>query len=199
MATERLTNRLAALGMIRSPEQYRLRPDGPGAVLDVGCGRAKHPGATGIDISPDTDADLVLDLDRTPYPLGDGSFDQILCQDVLEHVQRPLEVLAELHRIGRSGARIHLRTPHYSSVLAYGDPTHVRAFSAMTIRSLEEPLFEHYTKARFRVIDVTLDFWDPLRWIGVARLANRFQSTYEMLFAFRFPAMNIRATLEILK
>ena len=33
----------------------------------------------------------------------------------------------------------------------------------------------------------------------VARLANRFQGPYESLFAFRYPAMNIRAELEVLK
>jgi SAM-dependent methyltransferase len=194
-----ITERLTDLGAIRSSDHYRLRPDGPGEVLDVGCGRNKYPGATGIDISPDTDADLLVDLDETPYPLESDSFDQILCQDVLEHVARPLEMLDELYRIGRPGARIHLRTPHYSSVFAYGDPTHVHTYSVLTIRSFEEPLFDHYSAARFRVVDVTLDFWDPLRWIGIARLANRFQSIYEMLFAFRFPAMNIRAKLEIVK
>ena len=46
---------------------------------------------------------------------------------------------------------------------------------------------------------LTLDFWDPLRWVGIAALANRFTSVYEMLFAFRFPAMNIRAELEVLR
>jgi SAM-dependent methyltransferase len=199
MGRENLTARLTRAGAVRSPEHYRLRPDSAGAVLDVGCGSAKYPGAIGIDISADTDADVVVNLNEPPYPFEDDSFDHILCQDVIEHVQRPLEVLEELHRIGRRGARVYLRTPHYSSVLAYSDPTHEHTFSAMAIRSFEEPLFAHYTSKRFRVIDVRLDFWDPLRWIGIARLANRFQSVYEMLFAFRFPAMNIRATLEILK
>jgi SAM-dependent methyltransferase len=174
-------------------------PSAPGAVLDVGCGQRKYPGAVGIDISSDTAADLVADLNVFPYPLETETFDQILCQDIIEHVEDPFRFLSELHRIARPGGRIHLRTPHYSSVLAYGDPTHRRALSAMAIRAFEAPLFEHYLSARFRVVWLKLDFWDPLRWIGVAALANRFQSVYEMLFAFRFPAMNIRAELEVIK
>ena len=74
----------------------------------------------------------------------------------------------ELHRIARPGARIQLRTPHFSSVLAYGDPTHRHYFSTLAIRSLAEPRFEHYTAVRFRVVHVTLDMWLPFRALGVS-------------------------------
>ena len=94
---------------------------------------------------------------------------------------------------------MQLRTPHFSSVLAYGDPTHRHAFSALAIRSLAEPRFAHYTSVRFRVVHITLDLWLPFRVTGVSLLANRFQETYEKYFAFRFPAMNIRAQFEVLK
>ena len=199
MTADRLLTGLRRVGIVRSPDHYRLHPSGPGVVLDVGCGQAKYPGATGIDISPETEADLVVDLNEMPYPIESDSFDQILCQDVLEHVRQPLKVLEELHRIGRHGGRVQIRTPHYSSVLAYGDPTHEHYFSVMAVRSFEQPLFSHYATARFRLVHVTLDFWDPIRWLGLGWLANRFQSVYEMLFAFVLPAMNIRAELEILK
>ncbi len=176
-----------------------LRPSGPGRVLDVGCGSKKYPGAVGLDLSADTDADVVHDLDAFPYPLEDDGFDQILMQDVIEHVREPYDVMRELHRIGRPGARLHLRTPHFSSVLAYSDPTHRHAFSAAAIRALAEPGFAHYTQARFRVVHVTLDLWTPFRAIGIGALANRRPDLYERYLAFRFPAMNIRAELEIVK
>jgi|SRR5215213_8705287 len=176
-----------------------LRPSGPGPILDVGCGSKKYPGAMGLDISTDTDADVVHDLDVFPYPLDDRAFDQILLQDVIEHVAAPYAVMRELHRIGRPGARVHLRTPHFSSVLAYGDPTHRHAFSTAAVRALAEPGFAHYTPVRFRVVRVRLDFWAPFRAIGIDRLANANAAIYERYFAFRFPAMNIRAELEVLK
>src|SRR3954462_7038271 len=65
---------------LTNPEQFDLRPTGPGSVLDVGCGSAKWPGAGGLDISAGTDADVVHDLDVRPYPFDDDSFDQILMQ-----------------------------------------------------------------------------------------------------------------------
>ena len=112
---------------------------------------AKYPGAIGIDLSAETDADIVADLDEVPWPVDDDSFDQILLQDVIEHLENPLDAPAELHRIGRPGARIHIRTPHFSSVLAYGDATHRHALSVLAIKSFAEPLFPHYTDVRFRL------------------------------------------------
>jgi SAM-dependent methyltransferase len=184
---------------LTNSEQFDLRPTGPGSVLDVGCGSAKWPGAVGVDISADTDADVVHDLDVRPYPFDDDSFDQILMQDVIEHVAEPVKLMEELHRIGRRGARIQLRTPHYSSVLAYGDPTHRHYFSRIGIESLAEPRFAHYTQVRFRVVHITLDLWFPFRALGIGALANRYPRPYEAYFAFRFPTMNIRAEFEVLK
>lgn len=168
-------------------------------MLDVGCGSAKTPGAVGLDISPDTHADIVHDLDAFPYPIEDDSFDQILLQDVIEHVAEPVRLFEELHRVARSGARIQMRTPHFSSVLAYGDPTHRHYFSTIAIRSLAEPRFAHYTDVRFRVVHVTLDMWLPYRASGLAAIFNCFQDAYEKYLAFIFTTMNIRAEFEVLK
>jgi SAM-dependent methyltransferase len=185
------------LGRLTDGRKFDLVPTAPGDILDIGCGAAKVPGAIGLDLSPDTGADIVHDLDVFPYPVDDSSFDQILLQDVIEHVSEPIRVFEELHRIARPRARIQLRTPHFSSVLAYGDPTHRHYFSAVAIRSLAEPRFAHYTPVRFRILDVTLDMWLPFRLTGLSLLVNRFQDTYEKYFAFMFPTMNIRATFEV--
>jgi SAM-dependent methyltransferase len=187
------------LDRLTDPAQFDLRASSAGRLLDVGCGSKKHPRALGIDRSPDTDADVVHDLDAVPWPLEDSSFDEILLQDVLEHLRDPYAVFAELHRVARPGARIQVRTPHFSSVLAYSDPTHVHWFSAAAIRALAEPGFAHYTSARFRVVRLRLDLWLPFRAIGLAALANRQPDVYEKYLAFRFPAMNIRADFEAIK
>jgi SAM-dependent methyltransferase len=190
------------MGFIRratDPSQFDLRPSAPGRVLDVGCGSKKYPGAVGIDLSADTAADVVHDLDRVPWPLEDSAFDQILLQDVIEHLHDLYAVFAELHRVGRPGARVHIRTPHFSSVLAYSDPTHRRFLSAAAVRSLAEPGFAHYSAVRFRVVRLTLDLWLPFRVLGIGGLANRYPDVYEKYLAFRFPAMNVRAELEVLK
>jgi SAM-dependent methyltransferase len=184
---------------LTDPSQFELRPSTGGRLLDVGCGSNKHAGAVGIDWSLETDADIVHDLDSVPWPIEDSSFDEIVLQDVIEHLRDPYAVFSEVHRIATPGALVHLRTPHFSSALAYSDPTHLHYFSAAAIRALAEPGFAHYSAARFRVRHVTLDLWLPFRLLGVAALANRRPGTYEKYFAFRFPAMNIRAELEVSK
>lgn len=181
------------------PHRFDLRPSGPGDVLDIGCGSQKWPGATGLDIAADTDADVVHDLDVYPYPLPDDAFDHVLMQDVIEHVEAPIRVMEELHRVCRAGARIQLRTPHFSSLLAYSDPTHRHYFSRMAIASLAEPRFAHYTAVRFRVVHITLDLWLPFRALGIGALARRQPELYEKYLAFRFPTMNIRAEFEVVK
>jgi SAM-dependent methyltransferase len=187
------------LERLTDPHQFDLVP-GPGeTVLDVGCGSAKAPGAVGLDISPETQADIVHNLDVFPYPIEDSSFDHVLMQDVLEHAAQPIRVLDELHRILRPGGRLQLRTPHFSSLLAYSDPTHLHYFSSLAIRSFAEPRFAHYSDVRFQIVHVTIDFWLPFRLAGIGAFANRFPEIYEKYFAFWFPAMNLRAELIALK
>jgi SAM-dependent methyltransferase len=187
------------LERLTDPHQFDLVPGPGGRVLDVGCGSAKAPGAVGLDISPETQADIVHDLNVFPYPIEDSSFDQVLMQDVLEHVREPIRVLDELHRVLRPGGRLKLRTPHFSSLLAYSDPTHQHYFSSLAIRSFAEPRFAHYSEVRFEVVHVTIDLWLPFRLSGVEALANRFPQIYEKYFAFWFPAMNLRAELTAVK
>jgi SAM-dependent methyltransferase len=184
---------------VTDPAQFDLRATGADRILDIGCGSKKHPGAVGLDISADTDADIVHDLDVFPYPVEDDSFDVILMQDVIEHVAEPMRVAAELHRVLRPGGQLQLRTPHFSSALAYGDPTHRHFYSTNAIRYLAQPGFDHYSQARFTVEMIALDLWLPFRVIGIQTLANRYPDPYERYLAFRFPAMNIRATFTALK
>src|SRR5437763_15336394 len=107
--------------------------------------------------------------------------------------------MPELHRTLRPRALVLIRTPHSPSVLAYSDPTHRHYFSTLAVRGLAVPGFEHYTPARFRVIELRLDFWTPYRLLGVAAMANRHLDLYERYFAYRFPAMNIQAELAVEK
>ena len=93
----------------------------PGArVLDVGAGdqpyrelfghveyvtsdwaHSVHPGAQRVDIVAPAD-----DL-----PVEEGSFDAVVCTQVLEHVAEPADVLAELFRVLRPGGTLYITVP----------------------------------------------------------------------------------------
>lgn len=172
--------------------QFDLRA-ADGVIYDLGCGNSKHPGAIGVDVSADTAADVVHDLDRYPWPIEDGVADVVILQDVIEHVEDAYRFMAEVHRICRPGGVVRIRTPHFSSALAYGDPTHRRYLSVAGVRTLAQPGFDHYTTARFDIVSVTVDGWLPARVTGLQRLCNAAPDAYEKYFAFIMPSMNIQA------
>jgi SAM-dependent methyltransferase len=75
-----------------------------GDVLDVGCsGAALRAAVTGkyvgIDIAGEPD--LVVNLEKERIPLPDGSFDCVVCSDVLEHLDNPHQTFDELARVSR--------------------------------------------------------------------------------------------------
>jgi SAM-dependent methyltransferase len=81
-------------------------------VLDVGCGDRPYaqlfPSAVGFDIPGNPHADLHGSLES--IPVGDASFDVVLCLQVLEHVPDPAAAVRELHRVVKPGGRVLLST-----------------------------------------------------------------------------------------
>ena len=148
-------------------------------ILDIGCGRNKTPGAVGLDSNPRSEADVIHDLDRFPYPFADNEFDLIIGNQIIEHVDDVLAVVAELHRIARPGAIIRLDTPHYSDIASYTDPTHKRhltteSFSYFTGKRTD---YDFYSEVRLRqrVVRVTmLKLWRALGFEFLVNLPNRY-------------------------
>lgn len=171
------------------------------SVLDVGCGSCKHPGAFGLDIRGDSDADLVHDLRETPWPLPAGHFRRVYCHDIIEHVPDVSAFVRELHRVSAPGADIEIRTPHFTSRYAYNDPTHLHAFGysfldqftsgGATLSSGGGELFR-YLERRFL-------FPRAHVLTGVSALANRAPARYEQLFCWMFPCENLLIRLAPVK
>ena len=83
--------------------------------LNLGCGQMRLSGFVGVDNNPNaTAADVVHNLNSLPYPFGDSSVREVLMNHVLEHLTDPIEVLIELYRICDDGARISVKSPHFS-------------------------------------------------------------------------------------
>ena len=59
-----------------------------------------------------TKLDIVSDITSIPEP--DGSFDAVMCIEVLEHVPHPVDALRELSRLLRSGGYLALTAPFNS-------------------------------------------------------------------------------------
>ena len=151
-------------------------PEGRLLDLDVGCGIHKHPGAIGIDVNPASNADVICDLDRFPYPFADHSFHRIRAIHVIEHLTDVIRAMEEFHRLLKPGGRLRIETPHCSDFSSFCDPTHKHHLNSFSFRYFGENHggFGYYTNAKFREISVRvklLAFW---RWLGFELLVNRF-------------------------
>lgn len=112
-----------------------------GRKLNLGCGTDIRPGWDNLDCVALEGVQIVHDLNRLPLPLADGAYDEIVCQNVLEHVDY-IQLLREIHRILSPGGVVHVQVPHFTSRNNYDDPTHIRRFSLST--------FAFFTKAHPR-------------------------------------------------
>jgi SAM-dependent methyltransferase len=101
------------------------RPEGP-VRLDLGCGDKVEPGFIGVDICPNTDATIIWDLTRTPWPWDDSSVDEVLARHLFEHLtgEERITFMDELYRILRPGGTARIITPYWTSQRAIQDPTH---------------------------------------------------------------------------
>jgi ubiquinone/menaquinone biosynthesis C-methylase UbiE len=151
-------------------EVFRGVPVGPrDTVVDVGFGGggsslfcAKR-GAQVIAIDQDLSASAALQLklekleklatrchavtvgDAHQLPIADNVATRVICTEVLEHVNDPDEVLAELARIGKPGALYLLSVPgdvqenlqkHIAPPIYFQKPNHVRIFSEQQFANL---------------------------------------------------------------
>lgn len=105
------------------------------ALLDYGAGRGAEPlhgfrelvaRAAGVDVddavlgNPHLHEANVIDPDA-PIPYPDESFDVVISANVLEHVDEPALVFAEIHRVLRPGGHFLFKTPnkhHYVPTIA---------------------------------------------------------------------------------
>jgi len=115
------------LALLRAVAQPRADDQ----VLEVGCGgghvleRFADSARTGIDLSPSM---IVRSLRRLgpsvnllrgsaeDLPFADGSFEIVLCTEVLEHTREPRRVIEELMRVAAPGARVVVSIPNERNI-----------------------------------------------------------------------------------
>jgi SAM-dependent methyltransferase len=161
-------------------------------ILDLGCGKNKWPGSIGADISPDSLADLVCDLNRYPLPFKSDSFDKVVSRQVFEHLDNVEKLMRDIHRISKRGSRVSVSVPHFSSFYSYADPSHKRSFSVFAFDKLA-------ARTGFRIISRKITFHLSWRRRFVGYFFNRFPLGYERFWAFIFPAEELNFEFEVIK
>jgi hypothetical protein len=114
--------------------------------LDIGCGKRKiEPDAIGIDMSADSAADRVWNLDRYPWPLADSQFSRVHMPHVIEHLE---------------SAGVPIVTRHFSSHNSHTGPTQRRRLAAASFEYFTGNDFPTFAGApyRFEIVECRLTF-----------------------------------------
>lgn len=169
-------------------------------ILEVGPGPNRlFPQSTTLDIYPGCAPDIVHDLNQTPYPIPDNTFDLVVCLHVLEHVQNLVGATTELWRMLKPGGLLFVEVPYFTSVHFHTDPTHVHAFTTRSfdyyVAGTEVSKFG-YSPARFtrERAHLVVPGNGPLNNF-VRRWINTHHHVYEERLAFVFPRHTLQFTL----
>jgi ubiquinone/menaquinone biosynthesis C-methylase UbiE len=173
-------------------------------ILDLGYGNHKKEGAIGIDFKKIEGVDIIHNLNKIPYPFKDNSFKIIYANQILEHLEIPLDsILTELCRICKPDGRIKIIVPHALNVSAFSDPTHKKFFTYFTFDYFGSNEQSYYTKSRVRIIKRKFFYLTGKRSSKILKplesLINLFPKIYSHFFAFIFPVSSIYFELEPIK
>ena len=125
-------------------------------IINLGCSGSRLPGSIGVDVIPHKrTVDVVHNLNKYPYPFKDNFADEIHMYHVLEHLDDSIKTIEEIHRILKPSGILYLRVPHFSSLYAWGDITHKKAFSIYVFDIFDAKRdYKNwgYSKARFNIL-----------------------------------------------
>jgi len=171
-------------------------------ILDLGCGKTKRQGTIGVDISDRHDADIIHDLNIFPYPFERNSVDKIYIDNCLEHLDNPLKVIEETHRILKLNGELNVIVPYFRSRWAFIDPTH-KTFYTVNSFAYYDP--EHiicqrydYTDSRFKINNICFNHGhinDGLLKKIIIKIANTWPDRYERYLSNIIPLDEISYTL----
>ena len=99
------------------------------SILEIGSGNKKvFPNSICLDKEKTPIVDVVWNLEETPLPFQDNTFDLIYASHVLEHIKGFDKLMTDLHRILKPNGIIRIKVPYGQSYIAK-HPYHVNLFS----------------------------------------------------------------------
>jgi len=166
-------------------------------VLDLGCGNKKRKGTIGVDFNPRVKGDIKHNLNEFPYPFDDDTVDKVYIDNCIEHLDNPLRVMEEIHRMLKKGGEVEVIVPYFRSPYAFHDPTHKTFYTteSFSYYDPDHPICARYdyTKAHFKVERTV--FHENLK-SGIfksvfVKFANQWPSIYENLLSSIIPLHEI--------
>jgi SAM-dependent methyltransferase len=189
--------------------------------LDLACGNNCKPGFVGVDISPDTQAQIICDLEDIrwmflpknnidvdefkkkynlceDFTLPDNSVGEIFSSHYIEHITDLKSFMEEIYRIVIPGGLVTFIAPYYSSVRAMQDFTHKRFISENTFLYWNQEwlkangLLHYEVNCNFNI--VTIKHYYTPEWQNRAEAAKEYAKKYYINVI-----MDIEVTLQAIK
>ena len=112
--------------------------------LDIGCGLRNiiHDNCLYLEVYPSRTADIIMEP-ACQYPIRSNSLDGISCLAVLEHVEKPWLVAAEIRRMLAPGGLAFIDWPFLQPV--HGYPNHYYNSTRYGLGQMFSEGFEHIT------------------------------------------------------
>ena len=83
---------------------------------NLGCGKKYIKGYINVDVTRSVKADLYFNLNKFPYPIKKKSADEVLMDNVLEHLDDVVLVMEEIYRILKPGGIVKIYLPYVCHV-----------------------------------------------------------------------------------
>lgn len=164
--------------------------------LNVGAGTKPLVGYENIDkFVPSNDlgvlpGDIEEGLD---YP--SESFDEILLDNVIEHLDDIPRALREIHRLLKPGGICKVITPHFTSRSSWVDPTHRFHLSYFSLDYFISGSRENYMDVNFRALDKKLSFPGGICGMAGRVIFGLSPKAWETSWCFIFRASTLRWVL----
>lgn len=180
--------------------------------LNLGCWFDIRRGFVNLDVVDSPGVDVVHDLNMTPWPFDNDTFDYMLCSHVLEHLVDFRKTAGELHRVSKAGCTIEILAPYFLSTKYFGDPSHRMPFSFRSFDCYTAPRkLTFYNRWRveldanagssfpFETVDkhYIFDRHPLIRWLGFFH--NLAPIFYERFCPALLPPMEVYFRLKVVK
>lgn len=156
--------------------------------LNLGCGADIKKDYLNVDYQKAKGVDKVINLNKYPLPFKNKSISEIICQDIIEHIDNIPKFMLELKRICKKNAKIYIRVPHFTSRNVWGDLEHKRGFNWDSFNT------NKYILNNFEVIHKKITF-SKLKFF-ISPIANTFPYFFENYMRF-FSAANLEFVLKV--
>jgi len=125
--------------------------------LNLGCGQFPKKGFINIDININAKADIICDLSKIPYPFKNNSFELIVAEHVMEHLENPFDVMKEIWRILIPGGKIIIKVPHFTR--GFTHPEHKRGFDVSFYYYFRSDFKGGYVNTEYKLTHISLKWF----------------------------------------